>query len=59
MRARPGAVISTPITWEELVQGVKPDSIHLGNVRERLERLERLATDPWGSYFELRQELPP
>ena len=55
LRARPGAAIATPISWEELVAGIKPDSFHMGNIRERLAGLE---TDPWEGYFLIRQNLP-
>jgi len=52
VRARPGAPVATPIGWEELVKGVKPDSFSVLNMRERLERLER---DPWEAFLALRQ----
>jgi bifunctional non-homologous end joining protein LigD len=54
LRARPGATIATPITWEELVTGIKPDSYHFGNIRERVGLL---TTDPWEGFFELNQKL--
>ncbi|UFS71153.1 DNA ligase D [Geomonas sp. RF6] len=52
VRARPGAPVATPIGWEELVKGVKPDSFSVLNMKERLERLER---DPWEGFFAIRQ----
>lgn len=55
LRARPGAPVSAPISWEELVAGAKPTSFNLRNMAERLEGAER---DPWEGYFELRQKLP-
>jgi bifunctional non-homologous end joining protein LigD len=55
LRARPGATIAAPITWEELVAGIKPASFHLGNI---VERLEQLQGDPWEGYFKLKQRLP-
>jgi bifunctional non-homologous end joining protein LigD len=55
LRARPGATVATPISWEELVAGGKPDSFNLLNLPERLERL---TNDPWDGFFELRQRLP-
>ena len=54
-RARPGAPVSTPITWEEL------DAIPAGShfTIARVERrLARLAADPWARYTTLRQSLP-
>ncbi|MBJ6727422.1 DNA ligase D [Geomesophilobacter sediminis] len=56
LRARPGAPVAVPITWEELVDGVTPGAFHLRGLKERLIHLER---DPWEGYFTLRQFLPP
>jgi bifunctional non-homologous end joining protein LigD len=53
-RARPGAPVSTPITWEELARGVKPDQFHVGNIRERLQSLK---ADPWKRYWTVRQRI--
>jgi bifunctional non-homologous end joining protein LigD len=53
-RARPGATVSTPIGWEELDKGVKPDQYHLGNIRERLESR---GADPWKRYWTVRQRI--
>ena len=53
-RARPGAPVSTPITWDELERGVKPDQFHVGNIRARLESLK---ADPWKSYGTVRQRI--
>jgi bifunctional non-homologous end joining protein LigD len=53
-RARPGATVSTPIAWEELEAGVRPDQYHVGNVRERLELLK---ADPWKRYWAVRQRI--
>lgn len=55
LRARPGAPVATPITWEELVRGVRPDAFNLLNIRERLEKVK---TDPWEEYFKVQQRLP-
>lgn len=41
LRARPGAPVATPISWDEL-DDVDPDGFVLA------EALERLDTDPWG-----------
>jgi bifunctional non-homologous end joining protein LigD len=53
-RARAGAPVSTPITWEELARGVAPDQFHVGNIRERLASL---AADPWKGYGTVRQRI--
>ena len=42
LRARPGAPVSTPITWEELSR-VKPAQFTIASVRRRLARRD----DPW------------
>ncbi len=38
-RARPGATVSTPLTWEEVNLNVKPTDFHLHNIRERIRNL--------------------
>ncbi len=53
-RARPGAPVSAPITWEELQRGIKPDQFHVGNIRARLESLK---ADPWKGYGTVRQRI--
>lgn len=35
-RARDGAPVSTPLTWEEVRRGCKPGDFHLFNIEERL-----------------------
>ena len=53
-RTRPGAPVSTPLTWAELASGVRPDQFHVGNIRERLDSLE---ADPWKRYRSVRQRI--
>jgi bifunctional non-homologous end joining protein LigD len=53
-RARPGAPISAPLTWEELAAGVRPDQFHVGNIRKRLDSLK---ADPWKRYWSVRQRI--
>jgi bifunctional non-homologous end joining protein LigD len=53
-RARAGAPVSTPITWEELDQTMTPDRYRIDNLPRRLAGLKH---DPWGDYFTARQEL--
>ncbi len=53
-RARPGAPIATPITWDELAAGVDPTAFTL---RTLPVRLESLARDPWDGFFELDQSI--
>jgi bifunctional non-homologous end joining protein LigD len=54
-RARPGAPISVPLTWEELGSVRASDQFTIANISRRLTRL---ATDPWGPYATVRQALP-
>jgi bifunctional non-homologous end joining protein LigD len=53
-RATPGAPVSTPLDWRELVEGVDPASFDLRTVPRRLERLAR---DPWEGYASTAQSL--
>jgi bifunctional non-homologous end joining protein LigD len=54
-RARPGAPVSTPLTWKEL-DAVPAGSHFTVDTVER--RLARLREDPWAGYRALRQKLP-
>ena len=51
-RARPGAQVSTPITWEE-VESVLPDELTIATVPERVER----TGDPWGDMVDHPQSI--
>lgn len=57
VRARPDALVSTPLSWEELTghgcsAPASPEEFTLGIVATRLARLDR---NPWAEFFELRQ----
>ncbi|MFO7563326.1 MAG: DNA ligase D [Enhygromyxa sp.] len=55
VRARPDALVSTPLSWDELTRhdrGVAPEELNLVNIAARLTGLER---DPWADFFSLRQ----
>jgi bifunctional non-homologous end joining protein LigD len=54
VRARQGAPVSAPLTWEELEGRRRP----VFDVRTMLTRLRAQAVDPWRDYFETRQWLP-
>ena len=53
-RARPGAPVATPLFWEEVENGVKPDRFTVATVPERLAGL---GSDPWAEMRELRQSI--
>lgn len=53
-RARPGAPVATPLTWDELERGVDPADFTITTVPARLGSLRR---DPWHGYHELRQSI--
>jgi len=54
-RARIGATVATPLTWDELRRGVDPQDFTLTSVPKRLESLRK---DPWDGYTRLRQSVP-
>jgi DNA ligase D len=54
VRARPGAQVSSPVTWEE-VDALHPDELTIVTVPERLTA----GGDPWGSINEQPQSLEP
>jgi bifunctional non-homologous end joining protein LigD len=54
-RALPFASVSTPLAWDELSEGVRPDHFKIGNIRQRLDVLKE---EPWPDFFTLRQRLP-
>lgn len=53
-RARPGAPVSTPLTWTELTARVHSDHYTIRNVAKRLAALKR---DPWEEIESVRQGL--
>ncbi len=46
-RARPGAAVSTPISWEELEPGIGPAHFTVGNLPARLAAMK---SDPWEGF---------
>jgi bifunctional non-homologous end joining protein LigD len=53
-RARPGAPVSTPLTWDELSPNVYSDHYTIRNLPRRLASLKH---DPWQHLASLRQRL--
>ncbi len=50
LRAVPGAPVSTPLAWNELKKGLRPEEFNIFTVPER-------KFDPWGEVLENRQTL--
>jgi bifunctional non-homologous end joining protein LigD len=54
-RARPGATVATPLSWDEVTDKLDPMAFTLRSVPERLQKL---SSDPWAGYYKLVQHLP-
>jgi bifunctional non-homologous end joining protein LigD len=54
-RAKPDAPVSVPLTWTELSPAKPPDRFTAVTVPQRLARLR---SDPWKSYWTMRQKIP-
>jgi len=53
-RARPGATISTPLSWSEVEAGARPEGFTVATVPPRLGSLK---SDPWAEIGKLRQSI--
>ena len=53
-RARDGATVATPLFWEEVEKGVKPDAFTVATVPARLRKIK---ADPWAEMPKLRQSI--
>jgi len=53
-RARTGAPVATPLFWEQVEQGVRPEGFTVETVPNRLTTLE---SDPWAEMGKLRQSI--
>jgi bifunctional non-homologous end joining protein LigD len=54
-RARPGATVAVPLSWEELGNQKVPNAFTLQNLGKRLGRLR---SDPWKDMGRIKQSLP-
>ncbi|HET9853730.1 MAG TPA: DNA ligase D [Methylomirabilota bacterium] len=53
-RAKPGAPVSTPLTWTELSAGVDPAAFTVTTVPKRLVTFRK---DPWADFFSVDQAI--
>ncbi|MBV9150614.1 MAG: non-homologous end-joining DNA ligase, partial [Alphaproteobacteria bacterium] len=53
-RSRPGAPVATPLFWDEVEKGVKPDGFTVATVPDRLKKLK---SDPWAEIGKVRQTI--
>ncbi len=51
-RARAGAPVATPLSWDEMTQGVHPRAWTIANIEERLA-----LPDPWADFFDRAVDL--
>jgi bifunctional non-homologous end joining protein LigD len=54
-RARAGAPLSVPVTWEELGPKLTPNKFTVLNIARRLAKLKK---DPWADLAKVKQKLP-
>ncbi len=54
-RARPGANVAMPVTWDEVDRKLDPEKFNLGKTPDRMARLR---ADPWEGFSAMRQRLP-
>ena len=54
-RARAGAPVATPVSWDELTPGLDPAAF---SIRTVPGRLKNLGADPWADMGKVRQGLP-
>ena len=54
-RARPGAAVSAPVTWDELGPKLTPNKFNMLNIGKRLGALKR---DPWAGIEKVKQSIP-
>lgn len=54
LRAKPGAPVATPVSWEELGGIDAANAYNLDNIASRLSQLK---SDPWKGYDDVRQSI--
>lgn len=54
LRGRQGALIATPLSWEEVTPGLDPAAFTIATIQDRLRR----HPEPWPDLARIRQRLP-
>jgi bifunctional non-homologous end joining protein LigD len=54
VRAREGAGVATPLSWDELSAKLKPADYNIGTIAERLAQLK---SDPWADFLTTKQTI--
>jgi bifunctional non-homologous end joining protein LigD len=54
-RARSGATVATPLSWDEVTKKLDPQTFTMRSVPERLAALR---SDPWQGFYEIAQRIP-
>lgn len=57
LRGKPGAPISTPLHWDEVVKGIQPAMFHIANTLKRLEKVGDLFKPVLGKGFDIKKWL--
>ena len=55
LRPRPGATVSTPLKWEEVRPGLRPEQFHIKNILKRVERVGDLWEGVLGPGIDMQQ----
>jgi bifunctional non-homologous end joining protein LigD len=54
-RARPGATVATPLSWNEVTDRLAPSSFTIASIPQRIAKQK---ADPWAAFSTTRQTLP-
>jgi bifunctional non-homologous end joining protein LigD len=55
LRPRPKATVSTPLKWEEVRPGLRPEQFHIKNIQKRVERVGDLWEGVLGSGIDMQK----
>lgn len=57
LRGKPSAPVSTPLHWDELIKGIRPEMFNISNTLARLEKLGDLFKPVLGKGFDIKKWL--